>query len=163
MKNRLFRTEDLLKFVEQRLPSLLFYAQQWNVDEAEDIVQESLLKLVRYSSEFGRPENLPAWTFRTVRNTAISFARSDVRRKNRETTVAREMSLTLTKPVSEPLEIKEMLTSLNRLPLPEREIVLLRIWGGLSFEEIAETVNQPRSTVHRRYHESLNNLKTELE
>ncbi|MGL6195285.1 MAG: RNA polymerase sigma factor [Thermoguttaceae bacterium] len=162
MNNKTLHADYLLKFLEEKLPSLLFYAQQWSCENADDVVQEAFLKLVRYSSEFGKPDNLPAWMFRTVRNTAISIHRTDSRRKNREEIAGKQLELKFTKPADDPLEIEEMRGALEKLPFEQREIVFLRIWGELTFDEIADAVNQPRATVHRHYKSALENLKNAL-
>jgi RNA polymerase sigma-70 factor (ECF subfamily) len=50
------------------------------------------------------------------------------------------------------------------MPLPpeQREVVIARIWGGLTFDEIAALVRDSRTTVHRRYNEALATLRERL-
>ena len=43
-----------------------------------------------------------------------------------------------------------------------REVVIARIWGGLSFVEIAEVVDISTSTAHRRYEAGLEKLRERL-
>ena len=52
--------------------------------------------------------------------------------------------------------------ALEGLPLAEREVVVARIWGGLSFEEIAGLTGALTSTVHRRYQAGLAALRERL-
>ena len=52
---------------------------------------------------------------------------------------------------------------LARLPLDVREIVVLHLWSGLSFEEIAPLVGVSSSTAHRRYHAALESMRQMLE
>jgi len=48
------------------------------------------------------------------------------------------------------------------LPMEQREIVIPRIWGGLTFDEIAALTGDSRTTVHRRYGEALETLREKL-
>jgi RNA polymerase sigma-70 factor (ECF subfamily) len=52
---------------------------------------------------------------------------------------------------------------LAELPLEQREVIVARIWGGLTFEEIAELVNCSLPTAHRRYQTGLIGLRERLE
>ena len=49
------------------------------------------------------------------------------------------------------------------LPALEREIVIARIWGDLSFEQIAELVERSPSFVYRRYQHTLSELEKKFE
>jgi RNA polymerase sigma-70 factor (ECF subfamily) len=55
------------------------------------------------------------------------------------------------------------LEHLDALPPDQREVVVARIWGGLTFDEIAALVGEPRTTVYRRYGEALEVLREKLE
>jgi len=48
------------------------------------------------------------------------------------------------------------------LPLEEREVIIARIWGGLTFAEIAELVNCSLPTAHRRFQAGLMQLRERL-
>ena len=52
--------------------------------------------------------------------------------------------------------------ALQLLPSDLREIVIARLWGGLSFEEVGKLVNLPSATAWRRYDEALDLLKHHL-
>ena len=61
------------------------------------------------------------------------------------------------------LETASVEAALQKLPEQNREIVVARIWGGLSFEQIAELTNLSSSSAHRHYRASLEELKQYLE
>jgi RNA polymerase sigma-70 factor (ECF subfamily) len=52
--------------------------------------------------------------------------------------------------------------ALERLPEEQREVIVAHLWGGLTFEEIAEVTGASSSTAHRRYAEGLQTLRQEL-
>ena len=52
--------------------------------------------------------------------------------------------------------------ALERLPGEQREVIVARLWGGLSFEEIAEVAGCSASTAFRRYSAGIDALRQEL-
>ncbi len=56
-----------------------------------------------------------------------------------------------------------LLELVNGLSTSLREVVALRIWGELSFEEIANLQETSKSTAHARYSQALEQLRLELE
>jgi RNA polymerase sigma-70 factor (ECF subfamily) len=51
---------------------------------------------------------------------------------------------------------------LEELPQLEREVVVARIWGGLTFQQIGELIGATDSTAHRRYESALAALRQKL-
>jgi RNA polymerase sigma-70 factor (ECF subfamily) len=149
--------EELVGIVDQRYAALVLYARCWNPTAAEDLVQEAFLKLVEQPK---RPENPKAWLCKTIRNAAVSRHRQAERRQKHETEAARQ------KPdwfvPSDSLLAKEAAEKLAELPNDLREIVVLRIWNLLSFDEIAELVGMPKTNVFRKYSEALQELRRKL-
>jgi len=137
---------------------LVLYARGWS-DSPEDVVQEALVELVRQPSV---PENLVGWLYRAVRNRAISRGRSQQRRRRHEAAAAG-----LTEPWFEPtdgqrLDAEAATRALAGLPPDERETLVARLWGGLSFAQIAELVGTSSSTAARRYQTALVALRERL-
>jgi RNA polymerase sigma-70 factor (ECF subfamily) len=52
---------------------------------------------------------------------------------------------------------------LSELPLDQREIIVARLWGGLTFEEVAQLMECSLPTAHRRYHAALAALRERIE
>lgn len=52
---------------------------------------------------------------------------------------------------------------IERLPDVQRQIVTARIWGELTFEQIAEVVDRPTATVFRLFREALDTLRQQME
>jgi RNA polymerase sigma-70 factor (ECF subfamily) len=156
-KQSFLSAEELVGIVDQRFPALVLYARSWNVNNAEDLVQEALLKLVEQPK---RPDNPAAWLCKTIRNAAISRHRQAERQKKHETEAARQ------KPdwfvPHDSLLAKEAAEKLSELPTDRREIVVLRIWNQLSFDEIAELTGMPKTNVFRMYREALAELRKRL-
>jgi RNA polymerase sigma factor (sigma-70 family) len=137
---------------------LVLYARQW-CDDPEDVVQEAFLKLACQAAMPTRPV---AWLFATVRRHALSAARSARRRRRREARVAWHGEPWFEQAEGDALDAVAATEALQSLPADQREIVVARLWGELSFEEIAEITGCSVSTAHRRYRAGLAELGRRL-
>jgi RNA polymerase sigma-70 factor (ECF subfamily) len=156
------KPDDLCRWIDTHGPALLLYAKQWNTNDADDIVQEAILRMVRRAHWEGTPDNPAAYLFTAVRNEAIDRQRKAKRRKMHENQAAIERPIWLETPPDSSLRASELLETLDKLPMEQREIVVARIWGGLTFDEIAAMMGDSRTTVHRRYSEALEVLREML-
>ena len=52
---------------------------------------------------------------------------------------------------------------IESLDEPQREVVMMKLYGGLTFEQIAQVREEPLSTVSSRYARTLKNLKSKME
>jgi RNA polymerase sigma-70 factor (ECF subfamily) len=145
--------------LERHGAALALYAQQWT-DTPEDCVQDAFLELSRLTKP---PENVVAWLYRVVRNRAISRRRSAQRRARREALALRLRPREGESASAEPaVDPGELAAALEALPEVQREIVVARTWGGLTFEEIAALVGCSTSAAHRRYEAALAFLRKRL-
>lgn len=142
---------------------LLLYARQFDVAEAEDIVQDVFLRLFDAVSNNKEPENIAAWLFRVVRNESISRLRGKKRRSVREQKASESMPCFFEPNIDGEIDASAAAEALNSLSLEDREIVVAKIWGDLSFDAIGNLLGQPKTTVFRKYQAALAELKTIME
>jgi len=147
------RIEEL---VHTRLPNLVLFAKQWKHNPAEDIVQEAFVKLMKQKVF---PDNPAAWLYTTVRNLSNNEHRSQTRRKRRELEVQSGKGLFEVPDTEQKDEIEQLIRQLESLDLEYREVIVAKIWGGLTFEEIAAMTGASRSAVHRKYQEGIRRLQ----
>jgi RNA polymerase sigma-70 factor (ECF subfamily) len=152
----------LAQVVTERSAALVLYARQWTGDAglAEDAVQDALASLL---AERRPPDDPVAWMYRAVRNVAIDVMRSSSRRRRRERSVAQARGEWFEPRADALIDARAAEAALERLPPASREIVVLRIWSGLSFAQIAGRDRDERSTVHDRYAAALRQLREMLE
>src|SRR5205807_1211891 len=131
--------------------------RQWCA-EPEDVVQEAFVKLVRQSRP---PLDAVAWLYRVVRNGAIDVSKMARRRQRRESAAARPVRW-FVEPEVDGLDAETAVAALQRLPAEQREIIIARHWGGLSFEQIAEAAGCSASTAFRRYTAGVETLRRQL-
>ncbi len=148
----------LERMMHDHRAALELFAAQWT-SLPEDCVQEAFLQLVRQRRT---PESPLAWLYRVVRNRAISSQRSQQRRRRRESAAAAARPLWSPSPGWSAAELEEVTATLQSINAESREVVIARIWGGLSFEQIAAVVDTSTSTAHRRYEAGLRQLRERL-
>jgi RNA polymerase sigma-70 factor (ECF subfamily) len=153
--------EQLAAMVNRRAAALALYARQWlDQASAEDVVQEALAALL---AERRPPDDPVAWMFRAVRNAAIDQVRSASRRRRREQAAAQARHEWFEPRPDAAIDARTAESVLRQLPEPDRQIVLLRIWGGLGWAQIAPLVGLALSTAHERYTAALERMRLILE
>jgi RNA polymerase sigma-70 factor (ECF subfamily) len=145
------------RLYRQHAPALRLYARQWS-DGGEDLVQDAFVRLAQESPP---PERIIPWLYRVIRNLAIANYRSATRRRRRET--RRHNAETWFATVDDQLDAQEATRMLGELALEMREVIVARLWGGLTFSEIADLVGCSLPTAQRRYHSGLIELRERLE
>jgi RNA polymerase sigma-70 factor (ECF subfamily) len=146
-----------------------------NRSEAEDLVQDTLVKALRAKDQYESGTNLKAWLLKILKNTFINrYRRSGLERNVFDGPDAdpladgwigastlramREPEAQALRPILE----REINDALDAIPEEFRLIVLLADVEELSYKEIADTVGCPIGTVMSRLHRGRRLLKTRL-
>ena len=148
--------ELLGRLFDEHSRALVLYARQW-CDGPEDVVQEAFVKLARQQSAPGR---VVPWLYRVVRNAAISSWRTARRRRRRETLASPREAWFAS--ADERIDAESATRALAELDDEGREVIVARLWGGLTFEEIAQIQDCSVTTAHRRYQTGLARLQERL-
>lgn len=161
------RDEAFTELVERFGPALLRTAQTLTGSqaEAEDVVQETLVALVRTRAQLPLVQNFTAYLFTVLRHAA----RRQVERRERERRKGlawadRAAERTTTDRVSHETDRLERLReAVARLPLEQRELLALKLDAGLTFREIAEQLSMNSNTVASRYRSAMQTLREMLQ
>ena len=147
-------------------PKLLLCARLWTrcQSDAEDVVQEAFVRYWRHQRQL--PGDPQALLITSIRRTAVDLARRDSRRVRREEKsdgALEERDAIFDPPALEKTErIREIEAALERLPPEQREVLALKIWNELTFEQIGETLGLSPNTAASRYRYALAALRKEL-
>jgi RNA polymerase sigma-70 factor, ECF subfamily len=155
-------SDDWQRWLDENGSRLLLFARQQCrfAADAEDVVQEALVESWNRTGAAGLPP-LPL-VFATIRRRAIDRARSDDRRRVREDAHAVEDELWFDTGVAD-AELRGLVEAGMKDLKPEfREVVTLKVWGGLTFEEIASVLEIPANTAASRYRYGLEGLRNNL-
>lgn len=143
---------DFDGLLEAQIPRLRRYARALtrDVNRADDLVQDTLLRALAKQDRWEPGTNLRAWLFTLMHNQYIN----DVRRSNREAGAIDidEISSGL-QAVTDPTasrQLHEMERALARLAAEQREVILLVGLEGMSYEEAADILSLPIGTVRSR-------------
>ncbi len=148
-------------FIERasaHLPALLGFARRLtrNAADAEDLVQETLVRAIETRAELREPAQLKAWLLAIERTTWLNSRRGlRARLEVLEGGASRderpdEMSGDLEREILARSMDDDLLRALERLPDDWREALWLREIEELSYEEIASVVGCPVGTVRSR-------------
>lgn len=146
-----------------------------NRTEAEDLVQETYVKALRFYDHFERGTNVKAWLFRVQYNTFVNRYRRGVRERDAQADLARDRATdsaigqdvlrSLVDPEAgalRPMLAQELTTAMNELPEEQRVVLGLADIEGLSYKEIAAAVGCPIGTVMSRLHRARRALRDNL-
>jgi RNA polymerase sigma-70 factor (ECF subfamily) len=150
--------ELLSRLLDEHGARLVLFAQQ-RCSAPEDVVQEAFVQLMRESPPPGDPA---AWLYRVVRNGAISAARSADRRAKREQIAGERRPAWFAHDEGAAIDARSAVAALESLDVELREAVVLRLWSGMSFDEIAQLTDASSSTAHRRYEAGMAELRKRL-
>jgi RNA polymerase sigma-70 factor, ECF subfamily len=148
---------------EKRVYSYLVKTSR-NRDEAMDLCQETFLKAFQALRRLAEPDRFPSWLFRIAHNEAVSW----MRRKRPETAEDMELERAaalgrrpgLTQGRADlALAVEQALAALSA---EQREAVVLKVYEGFKFHEIAEILGCPVSTVKSRVYGGFEALKQAL-
>ncbi|HVU34639.1 MAG TPA: sigma-70 family RNA polymerase sigma factor [Opitutaceae bacterium] len=144
-------------------PKLLLCARQWtdSAADAEDLVQEAFVRFWRRQRHLGG-DPLPLLVT-SIRRAALDVNRRDTRRERRELAAESPGEAVWFEPVLENDERRQAIeAALRRLPEEQRSVLVLKIWGELTFQQIAAALDTSPNTAASRYRYGLAALRQEL-
>lgn len=140
--------------------------------DAEDLLQETVLRAFRFFDRFERGSNIKAWLLRIQYNLFVNRYRRGVRERDVHESMTHEPSgrdvvsrpalQALTDPDAAalgPLVQRELALALDQLPEDHRTVIVLADIEELSYKEIAEVMGCPIGTVMSRLHRARRSLR----
>jgi RNA polymerase sigma-70 factor (ECF subfamily) len=145
------------RLYEAKASELILYGRALGLShgEAEDVLQETFVALLKLAK---RPDQPQHYCIRTFRNRALNYRRSLWRRLSREWESLRWFERS---PGETSVE-REAMQALAALPPEQREVIVLKIWHEHTFEEIGELVDISPNTAAGRYRYGLQKLRNSL-
>lgn len=145
---------------------------------AEDVLQETWLKVIRGSREYEPRARFTTWAFTIARNLCVDAARKERTRRTESLDVAAEGAEGEARPLMDALPGPDLnapdrsahnrrlqpllVQAIGALPEEQREVFLLREYQGVGFREIADIVGVNENTVKSRMRYALESLRRQL-
>ncbi|ASS68913.1 RNA polymerase sigma factor [Paenibacillus sp. D51F] len=133
---------------------------------AEDVVQETFLKLIRQLKDRRNPENVQAWLYRVAMNQCRDYWKSSAYQTDRnrfgEPPERKDERPSVVELAERQETRREISQSLEELPQVQREVVMLRFYQDLKLQDIADVLQLPLGSVKTHLYKALRRLKTRL-
>lgn len=156
MKVKEYTEDEISRIVEVYTPTLIRLAFTYtkSVPDAEDVVQEVMIRLITKKPWFENENHEKAWLIRVTINTSINYIKAVKRRK--------------TEPLSYDIpdytkEEGDLLEKIEELPEKYRAVLFLYYYEGYAIKEISTILKKPVSTVTTWLSRARKKLKLQLE
>jgi len=155
--------DDMLHHV----PRLRRYARALlgNRELADDLVQDTLERGLRYASRFRPNSDLAAWLMTIMHNVFVNDVMRPARNSQHvevDEACVIENGLSVDGNHARQLEMRDLDSALQQLPAEQREVVLLVGLEEMSYAEVAQALNVPMGTVMSRLSRARGKLRTLL-
>jgi RNA polymerase sigma-70 factor (ECF subfamily) len=151
--------DDWAAWLDRHGPALVLLARAWvpTRADAEDVVQEAFVRFWRARHRAADPT---AYLFGCVKRCALDWNRARGRQARREAAAARPESEPLFDGPAEQAERQAAVAgALEALPDAQREVLVMKVWGGLTFPQIAAALGIPPDTAASRFRYALGKLR----
>ena len=138
---------------------LRLIARQWTRSEADadDVVQEAFVRFWKHQRHL--PGDPNALVVTSIRRAALDLLRRTDRRAAREKVVGDDSeTVTWFEPEADP-RLQALAQSLPLLPAEQREVVVLKVWGALTFDQIGEQLSISPNTAASRWRYAMEALR----
>jgi RNA polymerase sigma-70 factor (ECF subfamily) len=150
--------------IAAHLPRLRRYARALvhNPAQAEDLVQDTMVRALEKAHLFQHDTNLRGWLVTIMHNEHVNAVRRGFRAPFM---VSDEAIAELSRPETQeaPVELNEIRRAVGRLPYEQREALILHWLQGLKYEEVARRLNLPLGTVQSRISRARKALRAMVE
>ncbi len=174
-KKEIRKQEDFNDEILPHLDALYNFGLRLTTDpnDAEDLVQDTIVKAYRFFSSYEKGTNAKAWLFRILKNSYINNYRKKSKKPQQvdydevstfyETVRAERTDTSdLEDRMYRELMDDDITNALEELPEDFRTVVLLCDVEGFTYEEIANMLDVPIGTIRSRLHRGRNLLKAQL-
>jgi RNA polymerase sigma-70 factor (ECF subfamily) len=129
---------------------------------ADDLTQETFVRVYRTVGSYRPTGRFEAWMYTVANHACIDFLR---RRRPEAALTERELDASSPSPlerIEEDERRRALLKAVERLPVDQKQVFLLREEAGMSFREIADVLGCPLNTALGRMHYAMEHLRKAL-
>jgi len=133
-----------------------------NSADADDFVQESLIRALTYVKDGGTIQNWRAYLYRILRNVRADHVGRQARYGPPVVLEDVEHQLAVPAPQPSELLLRELGDAIDKLPSSQRRVVNMVAVDGLSYQDAADRLGIPIGTVMSRLHRGRSALRREI-
>ena len=131
-------------------PLLNFFARMGASSDCEDLVQETFVRLFNYRRQYRPAARFTTFLYHLARNVWADRGRKIIRLERLATEFQTEAEIASQRRTEEPGNAVDIEAALDRLSPKLREVIVLNIYQGLRYQEVAEVLKIPLGTVKSR-------------
>lgn len=152
---------ELVDIYSSRLYSY-FYRLTGNRDDANELTSELFLKITEKIGSC-KVETFEPWLFRIASNLFTDYIRSKKRREKMLNKMAQQCPTETSVEKNDVYLVDKLTRQMQKLDAETAEIIALRFYSGLSFEELAKMRNEPIGTCLSKVHRGIKRLRQLME
>jgi len=161
-KGNLEEFEKLYNFYFKKIYRFIYWRTS-HKETAEDLTSQTFIKALEKISTFNQSlGTFSAWIFRIARNKTIDY----YRRKRTEIDIDRVWELSSREDIAQDFQTREKLKEaahyLDKVKLEHRDIVIMRVWDGLSYKEISQIVGKSEANCRMIFSRTIRTLRKEI-
>lgn len=144
---------------KRRLYNYAYY-KLGNIEDAEDAVQDCMLKAFEQLNRLKKPESFSSWLFTILYHGCMSAVKEQIKRRNDSDIEQYKNTLSYESDID--FEREELKQALNALSEEDKNIVLLSVVVGLNSKEVARITGLKAGNVRQRLSRSLAKMRSYL-
>ena len=153
---------EIYELFAQKIYAFIFY-KTFHRETAEDLTSQTFTRALEKICSFNpRKGNFNSWIYAIARNSVVDFYRTKKDSKNIDDIFDLADPTDIPAEFAQKNDFAEIRAALRKISPRQREIILLRIWEGLKFREIAEVLEKSEAAVKMDFARGLRNLKKEI-
>ncbi|OGF25959.1 hypothetical protein A2303_01365 [Candidatus Falkowbacteria bacterium RIFOXYB2_FULL_47_14] len=159
----------LLKRYEDKLKRYILRISNVSGDEAEDILQDTFVKVYRNLNDFDQNLKFSSWIYRITHNEVIShYRRRQARPEGYRLELSEELAHKLASDLDTEREIDlgllrdNLEAALSNIDEKYREVIILKFFEGLDYREISDVLKKPVGTIGTLINRAKNKLREEI-
>lgn len=152
---------------EEQLKRYILRISKVSIEEAEDILQEGYIKIWKNLNAFDPSMKLSSWLYRIIHNQTISYWRSVKSDKSNPTFILDERASHIIYEEFESDEDmehneKKLQKAINDLPSKYKDVLILKFFEKMSYEDISDVLKIPEGTVATRLNRAKRAIRKQI-
>jgi len=139
------------------------YYKTHHQETAEDLTSRTFMKALEKISSFrAHKGTFQSWLYQIARNTVIDHYRTNKKDTNLDDVWDLADGQDIERDLDAKMQLKEVEDYLAKLKPEQRDVIILRVWQGLSYKEIAGIMNKSEGSCKMAYSRAIHALRQEM-
>jgi RNA polymerase sigma-70 factor (ECF subfamily) len=159
------KSDEFSKLYDQYVKKIynFIYYKTYHRETAEDLTSDTFMKALKNFDSFDTNKgSFSSWIYKIARNTVIDFYRTKKNNINIEDVWDLSEEEDLDSDFDAKERVKKVRKYLKKLKSDQREIIILRVWEGMSYKEISEIMNKTETSCRVSFSRTIKQLRKDM-